>query len=188
MCETFIENKKGGKKMKITGNVISGIILLIIGITLLLANFLGLKVNYFRLFPGIALLILGAAILFGQLGGKNEIIFDQTKIDISEPFNEKNIIFAEGIIDLNDLEAFSSYKKIEINTIFGSSQLILNPEIPTTIHGNTVFGSLQLPGHSVNFIGSTDYKTKDIDKNLPYLDIEANAVFGQFRVINSENK
>lgn len=169
--------------MRITGNVISGIILLIVGFVLLLANFLGIKVNFFRLFPGIALLILGIAILFGQFGGKNEVIFDHKRIDISEPFKERNIIFAEGIIDLNDLEQLTSPKTIEINVVFGSGQLILNPVIPTIVHASTAFGSLQLPGHSVNFIGSTDYRPKEIDQSEPYLDIKANAVFGQFRIV-----
>ena len=169
--------------MRITGNVISGIILLIAGFVLLLANFLGIKVNFFRLFPGIALLILGIVILFGQIGGRDELIFDHRKIDLSEPFREKNIIFAQGIMDLNDLKLPESSKKIKLNVVFGSGRLILNQNIPTIVHASSVFGNASLPGQSVTFIGSTEYRMGEIQPGIPYLDIEANVIFGQFKVV-----
>ena len=80
--------------MRLSGSMVSGIILLIVGCVILLANFIGIRVNLFRLFPGTALLVLGIVILFGQFGGHHEVIFDRKKIDLSEPFREKNIIFA----------------------------------------------------------------------------------------------
>lgn len=169
--------------MRITGSVVSGIILLVVGIVLLLANFFGIKINFYRLFPGVALVILGVFVLFGQLGGDHEVIFDRKRIDLSEPFKEKNIIFAEGIIDLGDLKLPESPKKIKINVIFGSGQLILNPTIPTIIQASTVFGNIQLPGQSVNFIGSTEYRSGNIQSGISYLDIEANAIFGQLRIV-----
>ena len=169
--------------MRITGNVISGVILLIVGFILLLANYLEIKVNFFRLFPGIALLILGIVILFGQLGGRDELIFDSKKIDLSEPFREKNIIFAEGIMDLNDIEYSGVSEKIKLNVIFGSGRLILNPDIPSVVHASSVFGSASLPGQSINLIGSTGYRTGKIQPDTPYLDIEVNVIFGQLKVV-----
>ncbi|MDD3656900.1 MAG: hypothetical protein PHI72_09110 [Atribacterota bacterium] len=169
--------------MRITGSIISGIILLIVGLALLLANVLGIKVNFFRLFPGIALVILGIIILFGQFGGSHEVIFDRKKIDLSEPFREKNIIFAEGIMDLNDLKLPASHQKIKLNVIFGSGSLILNPKIPSAVHASSVFGSLQLPDQSVSIIGSTEYRLGNIQSDKPYLDIEANVIFGQLKIV-----
>ena len=169
--------------MKITGSMLSGIILLIVGCVLLLANFIGLRVNLFRLFPGIALLILGIVILFGQFGGNHEVIFDRKKIDLNEPFREKNIIFAEGIIDLNELKPITHHQKMKVNVIFASGKLILNPDIPTVIHASSAFGNLKFPDRTVNFLGSTDYRTGDIKSSEPYLDIEANVVFGQFNIV-----
>ena len=169
--------------MRVTGSAVTGIILLILGIILLLANILGIKINFFRLFPGIILLILGIVVLFGQFGSRDEVIFDSKKIDLSEPHIEKNIIFAEGMVDLTDLEQLESGKKMKINVIFGSGKLILNPEIPTVVHASTVFGSLQLPQRTVNFIGSTEYRFGDIQTDQPFLDIEMNVIFGQLRVV-----
>jgi hypothetical protein len=169
--------------MRVSGSAVCGIILLILGIILLLANFLGIKVNFFRLFPGVILLILGIVVLFGQLGGEHEVIFDSKKIDLSAPWEEKNIIFAEGILDLSELKSLDSHQKIKMNVIFGSGKLILNPEIPSIIKASSVFSSLQLPGHTVNFLGSTEYRIGDIQPDKPYLDIEANVIFGQLKVI-----
>lgn len=169
--------------MRVTGNAVIGMILLVIGLVLLFSNILGIKINFFRLFPGIALLILGVVILFGQFGGYHEVIFDRKKIDLNEPFKEKNIIFAEGIMDLNDLSKLESAKKIKINVIFGSGRLILNPEIPSVIHASSVFASAELPEHSVSFIGSTEYRSGDIQPQQPFLDIEANVIFGQLKVV-----
>ncbi len=168
--------------MRVTGSAISGIILLILGVLLLLANVLGIKINFFRLFPGIILLILGIVVLFGQFGGSHEVIFDRKRIDLTESFREKNIIFAEGLIDLNDLTELESTRKIKINVIFGSGRLILHREIPSVVHASSVFGNLELPEHSVSFIGSTEYRTGDIQTNQPFLDVEANVIFGQMKV------
>jgi len=168
--------------MRVTGSAVSGIILVILGGVLLLANVLGIKINFFRLFPGVILLILGIVVLFGQFGGHHEVIFDSKKINLSEPFREKNIIFAEGIIDLNDLTELESTKKIKVNVIFGSGRLILNPEIPSVVHASSVFANLELPEKSVSFIGSTEYRTGDIQAQQPFLDIEANVIFGQLKV------
>ena len=169
--------------MKVTGSMVCGIILLVLGIILLLVNFLGIKVNFYRLFPGVILLIIGIVVLFGQFGGEHEVIFDRKKIDLNEPFGEKNIIFAEGILDLSGLKSLDSQQKIKINVIFGSGKLILNPEIPSIIKASSVFSSLQLPGRTINFLGSTEYRIGDIQPDKPYLDIEADVIFGQLRVI-----
>ncbi len=172
--------------MRVTASVVSGIILLILGFVLLLSNILGIKINFFRLFPGVVLVILGIVILFGQFGGHHEVILDRKKIDINESLGEKNIIFAEGIIDLNDLPKLESTEKIKINVIFGSGRLILNPEIPSVVHASSVFANLELPQHSVSFIGSTEYRLGDIQPNQPFLDIEINVIFGQLEVIKPE--
>jgi hypothetical protein len=168
--------------MRLSGSMVSGIILLIVGCVILLANFIGIRVNLFRLFPGTALLVLGIVILFGQFGGHHEVIFDRKKIDLSEPFQEKNIIFAEGIMDLNELKPVTHHQKIKLNIIFASGKLILNPDIPTIIHASSAFGNLELPDRTVNFLGSTDYRTGDFESAEPYLDIEANVVFGHLNV------
>ena len=170
--------------MRITGNAVVGIILLIFGTVLLLANILGIKINFFRLFPGVILVILGIVVLFGQFSSRDEVVFDQKKIDINESFQEKSIIFAEGIIDLNDLTDLEMTRKIKINVIFGSGKLVLNPKIPAVIHSTSVFAHSELPGNSVSFIGSAEYRTGGIEAGQPFLDIEINAIFGQLKIIN----
>lgn len=178
--------KKEGKRMKFTGNAMIGIIFLILGIILLMTNILGIKINIFRLFPGVFLVILGIFVLFGQFGSHNEIIFDKKKINVNETFTEKNIIFAEGIIDLNDIKEIEANRKVKLNVIFGSGKLILNPVIPSVIHASSVFANSELPENSVSFIGSTEYRTSDIQPGEPFLDIETNVIFGQLRVIKPE--
>lgn len=173
--------------MRITGNTAIGIMFLILGIVLLLTNIFGIKINFFRLFPGVILVILGVFVLFGQFGGDHEIIFDQKKIDLTEPFGEKNIIFAEGTIDLNDLTEIKSTKKVKVNVIFGSGKLILNPKIPSIVHASTVFGNVEIPQHSVSFIGSTEYRLGEIKVQQPFLDIEINVIFGKLLVIEPES-
>jgi len=172
--------------MRITGNVMIGIILLILGIVLLMANILGIKINFFRLFPGVLLVILGISILFGQFGSHNGVIFDKRKINVDKTFKEKNIIFAEGIIDLNDIKEIEATRKIKINVIFGSGRLILNPGVPSVIHASSVFANSELPENSVSFIGSTEYRMGDIQPGQSFLDIETNVIFGQLKVIKPE--
>ncbi len=86
-------------------------------------------------------------------------------------------------MDLNDLKYSGASEKIKLNVIFGSGKLILNPDIPSVVHASSVFGSASLPGQSVTFIGSTEYRMGEIQPDMAYLDIEANVIFGQFKVV-----
>ena len=67
-----------------------------------------------------------------------------------------------------------------------SRNYFLNNEIPSVVHASSVFANLELPQHSVSFIGSTEYRLGDIQPNQPFLDIEANVIFGQLKVIKTE--
>jgi len=69
--------------------------------------------------------------------------------------------------------------------MFGSGKLVLNPEISTVVNASTVFGSLELPQRTVNFIGSTNYRFGDFQPEQPFLDIEINVIFGQLKTIKS---
>lgn len=168
--------------MRLTASNMTGIILLVVGIILLLANILNIKINIFRLVPGIILLIFGILVLFGQFSSHHGIIFDRNKIHIDQSGGERNIIFAEGILDLNDITEPEGKVPVKVNIIFGSGQLVLHSKSPCLVHASSVFSSLQLPDRTVNFMGSTEYQSASINKNSSFFDIEVNVIFGQFKI------
>ena len=77
--------------MRFTGSVVIGIILLIFGVILLLANIMGIRINFFRLFPGVILVILGIVVLFGQFGGQHEIYSIRRRLISVNPSERKTL-------------------------------------------------------------------------------------------------
>ncbi|MFW6014904.1 MAG: hypothetical protein ACOCZT_02385 [Halanaerobiales bacterium] len=165
-----------------------GGLLILIGILAILRSF-DFNIPIFRVVIALIFIYIGISILFG-----NHFIFNQIndntvlfgnsdmKIVEIEKDDEFNIIFSSGIVDLRKLD-ITETQSIEINTIFGSSEVLLNPDIPVDIEGSSAFASLRLPnGNSISF-GDTKYKSAN-DESKPFLKIKSSSVFGSMDIRN----
>lgn len=71
---------------------------------------------------------------------------------------------------------------IEINTVFSNSVVNIDPEVPIVIRINSAFASVKIPDNSNITFGNYTYKTPAFNKDEPYLEIEANAVFANVTI------
>ncbi len=173
--------------MRLFGGIFMGIIFLVVGVILLLNSFFNFNINIFKLIVGILIVLFGVFILFNGFGlqDSRNIIFREGIIRVSKAQDEYNIIFAAGTVDLSKLKIDSGTRKIKINTIFADGKVILNPEVPTVIKASSAFGELELPDKSSVIFSSKEYKTGEFGDNQDYLVIEASAVFGKLKFINT---
>jgi hypothetical protein len=77
---------------------------------------------------------------------------------------------------------YGGYKKIKFDVVFGEGTLLLNPDIPTLIKGDAVFGSVYYPDNSQVSFGSRTYEFSIVNRTDPYLLIDADAVFGRLNI------
>jgi len=93
-----------------------------------------------------------------------------------------NVIFSRGDVDLSDVALGSSSVKTQVNVVFGSGVLHVNPALPVRVDMSAAFGSVEAPdGRSVSF-GDTVYTSSSYRDGAPALEVRANAVFGRLVV------
>lgn len=164
-----------------------GIVLILWGLSIILKAFFDIDIPIIR--PAIAVLLIYIGI---NLIVKPNITFHSfTDADAwSESCNcsvkpqkglEHNFVFGTGILNLNDLPAdLEKPAHISLNVVFGNGQLILNPDLPTTLCIKSAFGQANLPDKSTIAFGSQIYYTHPGKE--PQLHVHAQVVFGSLTV------
>lgn len=171
--------------MRVFNDFFWGILLIVIGVILLLKYILNINIPVFRTILGVLFIYIGITIIIGGTGikDKSNIIFSSGRIKGSSIQREYNIIFGSGTIDLSDIEIIDETKKIEVNTIFSQGTIIIKEGTPVVIKASSAFAQARTPdGVNINF-GDTTYKPKDFDSSKPYIEIDANVVFGNLEII-----
>ncbi|TET06110.1 hypothetical protein E3J79_03085 [Candidatus Dependentiae bacterium] len=94
-----------------------------------------------------------------------------------------NVLFGAADIDLSTIEAIKEELRpveVEINTIFGSTEIKLNKEIPIKIISSTAFGKTEFPDDTdINF-GNYTYHTQEDKK--PHLILRTSTAFSKLEI------
>ncbi len=163
------------------GGLFWGILLVLLGLTIILKAVFKIDIPLFRMVFALLIIYWGLKLLFGGsfLGSSgNTVIFSESKIESKEAGNEYNIVFGKSTIDLTDIDISESGAVMEVNVVFGSGYILINPEIPTLIKVSTVFAESKLPKGNVSFFGDRTYKTKSYVDGENHLKLNIDVVFG----------
>jgi predicted membrane protein len=169
--------------------VILGIVIIIFGVSMILNQVFKIDFPFFRLLVALVIIFFGFKLLFGSFGihvskdDKNSSVFSNRNV---HPENvgkkeEYNTIFGSSVLDFSKADFKESESTIEINAIFGHTQVILPENASVSIKASSVFGAVRTPdGLNVVF---SETKSEYGDKNAPVnLKINANAVFGNIEI------
>jgi predicted membrane protein len=172
--------------MKMSTSLFWGILLILIGLSLILKIVFNVEFSVFRVVIAFLLIYLGIRLfigkdfsLFPKFSKDTETVFSEKTIHHVDNNKEYHVIFGSGKFDLRDLPLPDSGSiHIKLNTVFGGSQVTLNPGTPVQINSNTVFGGTKMPDGNTSAFGSLDYTSDSAKKAKPKLYIETNTVFG----------
>jgi predicted membrane protein len=159
-----------------------GIFLIVTGIFLMLKHYLNWNVPALRIIFGLFVIFLGISILIGGFGTKedNNIFFGAGKLKVQSGKTDYNVVFSNGVVDLSTVP--DGTDKIEINTVFGESEIILPKDRKVTIKATAAFASTVLPNGSRLSFGDQLYNTGPEDGDARELYIELNTVFASTKV------
>mgnify|MGYP001240492795 CR=1 FL=1 len=162
-----------------------GFLLILAGILVVLKNILHLQIPVFKLILGVFFIYLGITMLVGGFAKSSDkdIVFSSGGLTPNSESSEHNVIFGTGTIDFSALEPADTVREYEINVIFSSAELILNPNIPVQVKTSAVFASAKLPDNKSVYFGNEDYATPEEKTGSPVI-IDANVVFGSLEVKN----
>ncbi len=160
-----------------------GIILIIIGLSIIFRIFF--DINIFRIIIAVVFILIGIKILIGKpflhaTEGENDVFFGDRKVT-SAPSNgmEYNTIFGKTVYDFRDINSLPDLNtRITVNTIFGSTDVLLSPSLPVKIKADAVFATAKMPNDNSVAFGNINYSSTNITDSTSVLEIEAHVVFG----------
>lgn len=175
--------------MKMGAGLFWGILLILIGLGIVIRIVFNIHfplvkfvIAFFFILIGIKLIFGGFNFWHGNVSG-NTTIFSESKIDgQKENFKEYNVIFGSSVIDLRDIDLASGTKEIIINTVFGSTTLIIDKETPLKIKSDVVFASSKLPRENTSAFGTGHYESDNFSRDANHVYIKADIVFGEFKL------
>jgi len=120
-----------------------GIILILIGAAIIIRIVFNVNIPVLRIVFAVVLIYLGIRVLIGGPwtgSTKNSAVFQSSDMAITEDAREYNVIFGSSRIDAT-AKLTKENEKIEVNTIFGSSVLVISPDVPTIVKVGGFLGS-----------------------------------------------
>jgi predicted membrane protein len=121
--------------------------------------------------------------MFRDNKDEGNVIFSHHTIGDVADGKEYNVIFGGGKIDLSHFVVPEGKEvHIKLNTIFGGTQLVINPDVPIQIESQTVFGGTKMPNSNSVAFGSLNYENDSAKATKPRLYINANTIFGGLQI------
>jgi hypothetical protein len=159
-----------------------GVVLIVLGVWFLLRHAIPVHIPLFRVLLAVFLIWLGIRVILRLPGGgdRNTLVFSESTMSWAPDHGrDYNVIFSSGAVDLSGAPVGAESVHAEVNVVFGSATLRINPSAPVRVTMTSAFGSVEAPnGRSVAF-GDTVYTTPGWKAGAPALDVRATAVFGR---------
>ncbi|HZK34622.1 MAG TPA: LiaF domain-containing protein [Bacillota bacterium] len=160
-----------------------GIFLILSGLFLLIKYFFNLNISTARVIIGLFLVLLGIFILIGDYSysDNKNLVFSNRSFQYDANVDEYNIIFSKGTVDLTGFVPSGGQTEIEINSIFGNTELRLPEDVKVYIDAGGAFGKTDFPDGSSFTFGDRIY-AGGVEKDDADLVIEISTVFAKTEI------
>ncbi len=160
-----------------------GSLIILAGILLILRNVLKVDIPVMGIIIPVVIISIGVAMLTGSKGSPLHIrgkdaVFSEGRYEANSEDAEYNVVFGKGVYDLRSIKPTDKDVHIELNTVFGGSEIFISAETPMIVTISSVFGGGKFPdGSSISF-GERSYKTPAYREGEPCVRVKADVVFG----------
>lgn len=176
--------------MKMGHSLFWGLLLVILGLSLILRIVFNIDFPIFKIFIAFVLIYFGIKILFGSFdtkvhvyhGGEKDVIFGEKNFSHMEGSGEYNTVFGKGTYDFRGYDLKGETKRIKLSTVFGGTVIKLDKDLPVRIKVEAAFAGADLPNGNSAVFGSTTYESPTFESGNPYLDLKLEVVFGGIEV------
>lgn len=165
-----------------------GCAVILFGMGILLNSIFRINIPFFKIFIGIFVIYLGISIILPnrvsrRYVSENSAVFNDYSFQSGLVEREYNIVFSKGVIDFTALD-FSKYngERIEVNSIFSSTEIYISKDYQYEINASSAFGSVRMPGGNNVSFGSMSKVENTENGELKKINMEVNAVFGAARI------
>ncbi len=176
------------RKMWLFDGIFWGVFLVALGVWIMVRRYVPVNIPIARIifaaifvYLGVRILVMGPGI---GIRDRNTVVFSNTHMDWNTDTrgNDYNIIFSSGSVDLSGLTPAGGNVYKEVNVVFGSGTLRINPTVPVQIDMTGVFGTVRSPNGSSSSFRETVYSSPAYKAGEPSVRIKANAIFGTLNI------
>jgi hypothetical protein len=161
-----------------------GIIVVLLGLTIILNVTTGVRIPFFRVFLGLLLIYWGISLLAGsRFGRSSTAVFSDSEIRATSA-GKQDVIFGRGVIDLSGMALKEGVNRYEVNTVFGASVIKLDPAMPVKVVASSAFAGVKMPDGGNIAFGETTYRSPNLKEDSTYLLVKTSVVFGGTEVVN----
>ncbi len=160
-----------------------GIIVVLLGLSIILNVVTGVRIPFFRIFFGLLLIYWGVSLLAGaRFGRSGTAVFSDSEVRATSA-GKQDVIFGRAVIDLSGIVLKEGVNHYEVNTIFGASVIKLDPAMPVKVVASSAFGGVKMPdGGNVAF-GESTWRSANLKEDSVYLLVKTAVVFGGTEVV-----
>ena len=189
------------------GKPMCGTLLILLGASYILGILFGVNIPVFRILAGLVLLYLGIQIITGfpkrsctwhcwssysgkeqcysSFMGDTDISLDNETIRGGKSLSQYRTVFGKTTIDLShitidEIKATGEPCIVNIDTVFGKTELTINRTIPTRIIAKSAFGKVSLPDETSITFGTYTYNSHHNEPAL--MIIQTSTVFGETEI------
>ncbi len=171
------------------GFLISGVfwgaVLILIGLTVIINVVFGIKIPLFRIIFALVLIYLGIRLLTGVSFWRStpkSAVFEEKRIEAGAE-DKYEVVFGKGEIDLSGIQAVDKDVKLEINTIFGSSVVKIDPRQPIKVKVASAFAGARMPDGNTIAFGEYTYRSEGLKNSEHAILVDATVLFGGIEVL-----
>ena len=166
------------------GGFFWGLALIVLGITLFLNVTFHISIPIFQILFAGFFVYLGVRILLGHRRHHywSHWWGEDRHVEVASSGDRHDTVFGRNDVDLTGIQ-LKETTHVEVNTVFGSSRVRIDPAVPTRILASAAFGIVLLPSGNTESFGECVWKSPGLDESKPFLVLHAAAVFGSIRIV-----
>lgn len=159
-------------------SLISGLFLLLLGISIFLKELFGISIPLVKLAIAIFLIYVGISLILDLRIKEQRTLFfgHHTTRPFDMHTSSYQTIFGDNTLDLTSLSFDKKPATLHISTLFGKTTIYLDPDVSTKIIAHSSFAEIQLPDGSTGAFGATIYNSHQTN---PDLILNVRTTFGQ---------
>jgi hypothetical protein len=163
-----------------------GAAFIIVGVWFIVRHYVPVHIPLGRIIIALLFIYVGVRVLVHGpfIQDKNTVVFSDSRLGPEDTGRggDYTILFSRGFVDLSTLRPSGGTVRKEVNVIFGSGVLKIDPSAPVRIDMSAAFGTVQAPNGRAAAFGDSLFTTASYREGSDCLRIKATAVFGTLRI------
>jgi hypothetical protein len=162
-----------------------GALIILAGVLLIIKNVFHVEIPVMGIIFPIVIITLGISLLTGFKGKSTDsqrAIFSESTVTADSANAEYSVVFGKGVYDLRNIKLADKIVKVEINSVFSSAIVKVDPATPMRIKVESAFAGGTVVQGKVAAFGDNIYRSASFKEDAPFVDVEAHVVFGNLQV------